>query len=700
MLSSDVNIRKQQNLRIRVLSFVLVLCMLVPALSGCGNLQDHTGLVSEFFQAVSNGNYGAAYACLSSASKAQISSADFTNKYTNILDALAADEPAPFMVEIHPQSSLQYEAVITYSSAPLGSFIQTVRIPLLEDTDGEIRIDWSPACIFEDLSWDDTVSLRVLRCKRGEILGEDATQYAVNSYADTVYVNLDDLEALEVADAEKVKSDLCFLCDVKEEDLKKILESKRAVTDRIALIQTYWPGEMSDMVRKELRILPSVGIDNGQYTPIRYYPQKNMLSHLLGYATGVTKEDLEKDRNGMYTNASLIGRNGLEASYEELLTGQDGYALDIYNKDGSRKGNVYTKPAQNGLDLALTIDYDLQTRAENALATLPDRQGAVILTMDPTTGAVTSIASNPDYDPNAFAKGMTQEEYDALLNDTANRPLYNRATQGLYPPGSTLKPLMAAMALENNVLTPADVFRGKIENRQWIPEGDWTYGPITRAQDYAGPVNMRNAIIYSDNIYFANLSLKSGWDLVESFMKNLGFGSTFSFDVGIARSSIYNQEKNKNPRLLADTGYGQGEVLITPLQMASLYTAFVNDGDVLSPYVVSAIKQTDGLNYKTISEFGRKVAREKVIDTSSIDTLLPMLRGVVTDGSARTIQIGNLEIRAKTGTAEIGNDKRREIAWIIAFVEEPYSRLVCVMVEVDAGQGQVRYDLCKEMIAP
>jgi len=342
----------------------------------------------------------------------------------------------------------------------------------------------------------------------------------------------------------------------------------------------------------------------------------------------------------------------------------------------------------------------LQQRAEAQLATLTDQQAGAIVVLDPTNGAVLASASGPSFDPNIFADLNVSKLYNEYL-ENERAPLYNRVTRGLYPPGSTVKPLVGMMALDSGRFMVSTEFTGTIYQRQWLPTlSGWVYPAITRATDYPKPYNMTNALVHSDNIYFGNAALTCGWDNIVNMYKDISFDRSINYDIPVSQPSIYTDTSRSNLRLLADMGYGQGELLVTPLQMASIYTLFLNNGDILQPYIVSAFMQEDDTgDYVQVESFGKTVYADTAFTQDALAQIEPILESVIKNNYQ--IKVSGIRIAGKTGTAELDGDSKREIAWLIAYVVDAgYERLVCVALEVEANAGTIRYDMVEELLRP
>lgn len=714
--------RGQNAMKMRKIIRTLILAlMLLSLLAGCGTStrdidlskvvsatadpneprQDPKPFLDNYVQLLNAYNFGACYALLAPDTQEAITLVDFTQRYQNIFDGIDFQGLTISYGDLTVEAGKRYlqSATLTYSSALLDEFTQDVVFSLdYSDNDSTFYLNWTPAMIFTDLTSSTEVKLRTLRPARGEILDSEHNAYAINSYAESVYV-----QPSKIEDTSYTVTALASILGMTTVDVEKVLSSSAAVKYDSAVIKAYPPGGISEATESALTTLPGVGVDRTSMTPIRYYPNGSFFAHSMGYTSAITAEELSKLDSSRYDISSYVGRTGLEAAYEDILCGTKGYSLDIYASDGQRLSTVARKEKVDGLDLEVTLDYDLQCRAEEMLEQLKEEGNAgAAVVLEPTTGEVLAISSFPDFDPNLFVLNSDPETLASYVAADSNSPLYNRAVQGSYIPGSTVKPLIAAMALDDGVVDENYEFTGEIIKKQWTPKGYWPYPPITRVSNYSGPVNMSNAITKSDNIYFADVALKAGWEKLEPFLKMIGFDERIPFDLRVSKPGYLNSGNYENMQLLAATGYGQGELIISPLQMACIFSSLANNGDVMTPRLVRATRRMDGTDYAVVDEYSESVWKENIISNHALSTIVPMLRRVVEEGSGRKIHINGLTICGKTGTAEIGSDKTREIAWMIAFVENAdYNRLVCVTLELPANyKGTIRYDLARELLMP
>ncbi len=577
-------------------------------------------------------------------------------------------------------------------------------------------VDWEPALLFPAMEWGDTVRVGSLAASRGEILADNSV-LAQNIPLLSVYV-----VPSKAGEAAPLAARLSPLLDESEEALLKAIN--KAAND-FAIVTQMYPDEMDAVTREQLLSIPGVGIDTRNFGAKRYYPEGSLLAHTIGYTRLADEASLEyiagkwPDLADLYTTDSTVGMLGLERMYEGELRGTDGLTVFIADAQGATRATLYTEPAQNGADLDLTINYELQKRVESVLdLTLygEDMAGAVVV-LNPLTGAVEAIASYPTYNLNSFARGISSEEYSELLA-MANKPLNNRATQGLYPPGSSFKPFTAALALQEGSMSAddRDVLAVQIEEDKWTPSefGTWTWASITRAHmnHRTEPLNMHNAMINSDNIYFAYTALKTGRDAFLAFAERLGMTTSIPFDLAVAPPQVYNVDEAAgleafNLMLLADSGYGQGEMLVTPLQLASMFCLFANGGNIVTPYLVDGLYRTVDGDYTCVKKAEPTYWRENVVSSQIVDTIGVMLEHVVSkdyNGTGHNLKVTSCTVRGKTGTAEVGADKSREISWFVGYRAGEHTqsapRLVLVMLEVPAGDkySQLKLDIARELL--
>jgi cell division protein FtsI/penicillin-binding protein 2 len=333
------------------------------------------------------------------------------------------------------------------------------------------------------------------------------------------------------------------------------------------------------------------------------------------------------------------------------------------------KETIASSAREDGKDIQLTIDAELQADLYGQMKEVPGCSVAI----QPYTGETLALVSTPGYDSNDFVQGMSQEKWDSLNTDV-KKPLYNRFRQN-WCPGSTFKPVIAAIGLKNNAFDPAEDFGN--EGLSWQKDSSWGSYYVTTLQAYE-PVIMKNAIIYSDNIYFAKAALRIGSERFMKSLDELGFNQKLPFEITMSDSQYSNTERIETEIQLADSGYGQGQILVNPLHLASMYTAFLNGGNMVKPYI----------QYK--EEAIGTVWKEQMFSEDIINQVMEGMTGVVNDprGTAYGAHRDDRILAGKTGTAEIKAAKEdvngTEIGWFSVFTAEkdtPQPILLISMVE-------------------
>ena len=303
--------------------------------------------------------------------------------------------------------------------------------------------------------------------------------------------------------------------------------------------------------------------------------------------------------------------------------------------------------------------------------------------MNPNTGEVLALVSTPAYNPNDFILGMSNDKWNSLNNDS-NKPLYNRF-QGTAAPGSSFKPITAAIGVDTKKLDPnADK---KISGLSWKKDSSWGNYSVTRVSEYGGNSNLLNALVYSDNIYFAQVALDIGKDTFKDKLNSFGFSEKVPFEFPLYNSQFSSDKSFKTEVQLADSGYGQGEVLMNPVHLAALYTMFQNEGNILNPYLI----------YKQTPE--SKVWKSNAVSKESANIVLQDLIQVVENpnGTGHAAFTSGLTIAGKTGTAEIkasqDDTTGTELGWFVGMTtnKAPNNLLVVMMAEDVKDKGGSHY---------
>jgi len=373
-----------------------------------------------------------------------------------------------------------------------------------------------------------------------------------------------------------------------------------------------------------------------------------------------------------YYSPLIYGSTGLEASYNDELTGQAG------NDPLQRVVNSILNRPQEGADLRLTLDSRLQQQATNLLG---GSNGAVVV-MDAQTGAVLVLASNPSYDPNQLFTSSTAGNadatayWDSLANDPA-APLVTRANLGLYTPGSTFKTVTAAIGIELGVISPDDVFEDdgdiEIDGRVLVENN--------RPDDSRDEWTVREGIAWSLNVVFAQIGLQIGADDLWDAAKKFGFGADIPFDLPVSESQVAGSEDFlDDDNALADTAFGQGQLQVTPLQMCMVTAAYINGGDMMRPYLVDEVVDQDG----TVTATTEAEVWRSPISEGTASQVEDMMINAVNNGTVGRAAIDGYTVGGKTGTAETGDGSAH--SWFIGFIGEDEPRYA-VAVVLEEGSG-------------
>lgn len=525
------------------------------------------------------------------------------------------------------------------------------------------KIDWAPNLIFPDMAGQDKVSISVDEAVRGEIVDRNKTPLAANG---TLY-QLGVIPG-QLGDGEDKESRIKAIA--KQFDL-----TEKAIQQ--ALDQSW----VQDDYFVPLKIVePTADLPTGasiQETAGRTYPLGEAAAQLIGYVGDITAEDVEKD-DTLASNGK-IGRSGLEAAFDKELRGKNGGKIAITDEKGTeRKALIETKKT-DGKTIQLTIDAKAQ---KIAFDSLKDQAGSTVVT-EPTTGDLLVLASSPSFDPNKMTNGISQEDYDAYHNNK-DLPFISRFATG-YAPGSTFKTITAAIGLDNGTINPETVL--SINGLKWQKDSSWGDYFVTRVSDVAS-VNLRNALVYSDNIYMAQQTLAMGEDKFRAGLEKFIFGEELDLPIAMNPAQISNDKSFNSEILLADTGYGQGELLINPIQQAAMYSVFANQGSLVYPRLVM------GAETKT---------KKELISPETISLINEDLKAVVTDenGTAHSLAALGLPLAAKTGTAEIKekqDEKGQENSFLFAFDAQNQKYLMVSMLE-DRQENSSATALAPELLS-
>ncbi|MDX1535271.1 MAG: penicillin-binding protein 2 [Candidatus Spechtbacterales bacterium] len=529
---------------------------------------------------------------------------------------------------------------------------------------------------------------------RGQILSHDGKLLAESYSAFNISVNPSELEEKDVEYLSTAFSDGIDFFSY-EYVYNKINSARLKNLGSIVLVKNLDQEEVEEL--GDIYDHPAVYLEE---RPIRSYPEGNVFSHIIGYTAAITDEEL-KDLPEYNLNDN-IGKKGIEYSLEDVLKGEKGLFAKFVSSRNDVTKEAILSSGEDGSSLRLTIDADLQEASHriltDALAEYNVDGGAVIV-IDPSTGAIKSMVSLPDFDPNHFAKGLTNKQADVYFNHPA-KPLFNRVTAGEYASGSVIKPIIAAAALEEGIIDPNKYL--------------FTYGYITvpsvydpsieyRFNDWKnhGAVDMREAIAVSSNVYFYTIGGGYenqdglGINKITEWLSEFGWGKKLGINFAIENEGrVPTPEWKRSFKgerwTIGDTyntSIGQGDILSTPLQVVSSISVFANGGTLYRPYVIEEVFSGDNILSKNNQG---EVLNSNFLSSRTLSVVRDGMRRAVTSGSSRYLLQLPVTSAGKTGTAQTSGDVPN--AWFAGFApyENPEVAIVVLLEEGETSNNAVR----------
>lgn len=668
------------------ITFGMAVYMLILAKTG-NNLTKPDELLLTYMNYISEQNYKEMYQMLDVDASGQISEEDFIKRNSAIYEGIEVHNMTTTIISYDAERNVvQYQTTFDTVAGNI-SFENEAYFLKREDS---YKLVWTDSLIYPGLSSTDKVRVSTTQAKRGEILDRNGCVLAGPGVASSVGIVPGKLENMDSAIEQ-----IAELLGMKPEEIEKKLSAKWVKEDSFVPIKTLQKVEEIELMSmepdKELikeherqqRLLEISGVMISD-TEVRAYPLGDAAAHLVGYVQSVTAEDLEKHVGEGYTASSVIGRSGAEGLFESELKGQNGCRLYIVDAEGNTKEELADRLVEHGKTIKLTIDSELQRGLYEQFR--EDKSCSVA--MNPYTGEVLALVSTPSYDNNDFIMGLSTEKWTAL-NEDENKPMYNRFRQ-VWCPGSTFKPITAAIGLESEAINPNEDY-GNV-GLSWQKDASWGSYHVTTLHAY-DPVVLENALIYSDNIYFAKAALKIGAEEMKNSLLGLGFQEEMPFEVVMSKSQYSNTENIETEIQLADSGYGQGQILVNPLHMACLYTAFCNTGNVIKPYFV----------YSPDAEPEYWIPNAFSENTTNL--VLEGIKKVINDshGTGYAARREDVLLAGKTGTAEIKASKEdasgTELGWFAVFTAENAAEhpiMIVSMVEDVKGRGGSGYVVGKD----
>lgn len=607
--------------------------------------------VEQFVQALNKGDYNKAAEMTSkkAANKSALSEKEILDKYQNIYGAADVKglQISNLKVDKKDDStySFSYKAKMNTS---LGELKDLSYKGTLDRNDGQTTINWQPNLVFPEMEGNDKVSLTTQEAARGNIIDRNGEPLATTGKLKQLGVVPSKLGdgGEKTANIKAIASSF----DLTEDAINQAISQSWVQPDYFV------PLKIIDGATPELPAGATIQEVDG-----RYYPLGEAAAQLIGYVGDITAEDI--DKNPELSSNGKIGRSGLEMAFDKDLRGTTGGKLSITDADGVEKKVLIEHEVQNGKDIKLTIDAKAQKTAFDSLG---GKAGSTVATT-PKTGDLLALASSPSYDPNKMTNGISQEDYKAY-EENPEHPFISRFATG-YAPGSTFKMITAAIGLDNGTIDPNEVLT--INGLKWQKDSSWGSYQVTRVSDDVSQVDLKTSLIYSDNIYMAQETLKMGEKKLRTGLDKFIFGEDLDLPISMNPAQISNEDSFNSDILLADTGYGQGELLINPIQQAAMYSVFANNGTLVYPKLIADKETKD---------------KKNVIGETAVQTIVPDLREVVQDvnGTAHSLSALGIPLAAKTGTAEIKEKqdvKGKENSFLFAFNPDNQGYMMVSMLE-------------------
>ncbi|WP_185971124.1 penicillin-binding transpeptidase domain-containing protein [Alkalicoccobacillus porphyridii] len=645
-------------------------------LTGCfGSEPDPTETLQTFIDQWNEQNYEEMYAMLSEASIEE-TQAEFVERIGNLyesmqLNTIQVEATFPEDDENSDIPEGEYSAPLSVSiSNSLGDveFDQDIQLQLEELEDGDQwSVVWEDALVYPAYENGDRFNVTNSVPVRGELFDRNGNGLAVNGNI----VNIGTVPE-RIEDREEFIEDFSDMTGVSRETIEARLDQSWVTDGAFVPIHSVPITEL-EWAEEELRSITGATY---QMADGREYPYGATTGHLTGFLRDITAEQLEEYEELGYNSYDKIGQAGLESVFEERLRGKVGGALRLIDQGDEVKETLLETEPEAGEDITLTIDVELQEEIFNELG----EDAGTATAMHPTNGQVLALVNQPSYDPNLRAAGFTsRQQQDIEANE--DDPLTNRFSQ-TFSPGSTFKLLTAAIGLEAGTLDPAETI--DVDGYSWQPEGaGWGGYSVTRVHDYGEPVDLRKALVYSDNIYFADQALNLGEDAFTEGAEAFGFGEELPLPELFNISTLTGEEGFRNDIQLADSGYGQGEIQMNPLHLGLTFTTIVNDGSIVKPLL--ELDEQEG------------IWKEGVMSAEHAELLQQDLIDVLEDsrGTATQAAVEGVRIAGKTGTAELKlsqEDDGKEHGWFVAVnVDDPDFLLVMMVDDVSdkGGSGYV-----------
>ncbi|PAV30999.1 penicillin-binding protein [Virgibacillus profundi] len=564
-------------------------------------------------------------------------------------------------------ATLPFKVEMESLAGPIAFDYDATLIQKGEEQEKNWFVQWDPGFIFPEIKDGGKIRIQSVEPKRGEILDRNKMPLAMNGPIFEVGIVPEKLGV----NPKQNKEEIADLLGISVDGIDTALGAGWIEPHLLVPIKDIY----SEETRDKLLQIDGVSIDNGTG---RIYPAGEAAAHLVGYVGQVTAEDLEDKEPGEYGANDVIGKRGLEQWYEERLKGERGLKIIIEKKEGEESVILAEKTVKDGETISLTVDVNVQERIYNSY----DGDAGNAAAIDPKTGETLALVSSPAFDPNEILYGTGTNLWEGLQNNE-QKPLLNRFS-ATFAPGSVIKPVTAAIGLQNGSIIPDEGI--EINGLTWSNGEGWGNYEVRRVSESNGPVDLRDALVRSDNIYFATMGVEMGSEAFIIGLNNFGFGEELPYEYPITSSTVSSTGEINDEVLLANSSYGQGELEMSAIHLALTYTPILNEGNMVKPTLL-------------MSEETSQIWKENLLSADHATMLQDTLREVVTDGTAKKADEADFPISGKTGTAELkltGDDKSgQENGWFVGYPTDDQDILIAMMVEHTEDRGGSSYTVEK-----
>lgn len=656
----------------------IIFILFITILPGCTKAPVPQDSYNNYISNWKNMNFASMYVMLSTDSKSQINEKEFIanlkSSYTTMgVSRINLKSNLPEKIVPDKDGKVNLPVSVSFDTVA-GKIEFTQDIVLVKEKINKsfnYYIVWNYHQIIPGLDNGDKIVQKKTNSRRGSIFDRNGKILATDGLIENIGIVPEKLPQ----NIDSSKQQIAKILNITVDQINRKLGASWVKPNMFVPID-YVSQDDNDKISK-LKLVPGVSI---QGLSARVYPYKEAAAHLTGYVQKITAAEIDKYKEDDYSTLDLIGKAGLELAYEKRLKGISGRTLYIVDSKNIKKQTVLETTPVNGENIKLTIDIDLQLALYNQLK----GEAGTSVAISPSSGEVLSLVSSPAYDPNMFILGFSNAKWQSIVNDP-NKPMLNRTTKA-YTPGSTFKLITGAIGLKSGKIT-ADKTRD-ISGLSWKGDPGWGNYSVTRVPDPINPVNLLNAYIYSDNIYFAQTAYEIGSATFISEAKNFGIGEKIDFPLILDISKLSNDgsfDKDTQNIQLADSGYGQAQVTVNPINMAVIYATILNKGNLISPVL------------EVPADGNIKILHPSIISEDICNILKNDLKQVIENpnGTAHAAFVDGASLGGKTGTAEIKlsqTDKTgKENGWFVVFNTEKEKPLIVTMIEDVKDKGGSHY---------